>query len=444
MTKGRGGHGHGGHGGGGHNRKKEARRNRAERKAAAPAGQPSPAIARPGSSAAVVPAQTAGLAATRGAVSSAYRAWASDYGRRQAQGVAAQFGGPDGETLTPDMFVLAPLTSRTVTTSDGTVISTQMGLPIAPTRSGSVALTPDRLAVTVLRIPEPDRGGALAMLGLGQAPELPQPEALFGVQLPAESMRGVRSADALAWYLARAVEAGDVEAEPGVIEQAAAEALALLRPGTVSRGTRPLDPALLESYQYGADTDEEAVPPDITAAPARGGLAGLPNGAFLTDNGAPLTPLLADLRDYVAGLWPYGYFDLEALTAPAAGIPTVGERDPAAKARIAAGDVNDAIGPARTFMLARLAELTRRLDEVLDGSAEAEEAELAAEGRPPAWIAQETARYREARQRLRSTRVAQELLPLLGPILFELEIPPADYVPETGDPGADPDIIDNP
>ncbi len=444
MAKGRGGHGHGGHGGGGHNRKKEARRNRAERKAAAPTGQTAPAIAQPRASAAVVPAQTAGLAATRGAVSSAYRAWASDYGRRQAQGVAAQFGGPDGETLTPDMFVMAPLTSRTITTPDGTVISTQMGLPIAPMRSGSVALVPDRLAVTVLRIPEPDRGGALAMLGLGQAPELPQPEALFAVQLPAESMRGVRSADALAWYLARAIEAGDVEAEPGVIGQAAAETLALLRPGTVSRGTRPLDPALLESYQYGADTDEEAVPPDIAAAPARGGLSGLPNGAFLSDNGAPLTPLLADLRDYVAGLWPYGYFDLEALTAPAAGIPTVGERDPAAKARIAAGDINDTTGPARAFLLARLAELTRRLDEVLGGSAEAEEAELAAEGRPPAWIAQETARYREARQRLRSTRVAQELLPLLGPILFELEIPPADYVPETGDPGADPDIIDNP
>ncbi len=444
MAKGRGGHGgHGGHGGGGHNRKKEARRNRAERKAAT-AGQAAPAIARPDVSAAVVPAQAAGLAATRGAVSSAYRAWASDYGRRQAQGVAAQFGGPDGETLTPDMFVMAPLTSRTVTTLDGTVISTQMGLPIAPTRSGSVALTPDRLAVTVLRIPEPDRGGALAMLGLGQAPELPQPEALFAAQLPAESMRGVRAADALAWYLARAIEAGDVEAEPRVIGLAAAEALALLRPGSAPRGTRPLDPTLLDSYGYGADTDEEAVPPDITAAPARGGLSGLPGGAFLTDNGAPLTPLLADLRDYVAGLWPYGYFGLEALTAPAAGIPTVGERDPAAKARIAAGDVNDVGGPARGFLLARLAELTRRLDEVLGGSAEAEEAELAAEGCPPAWIAQETARYREARQRLRSTRVAQEMLPLLDPILFELETPPADYVPETGDPDADPDIIENP
>ena len=149
------------------------------------------------------------------------------------------------------------------------------------------------------------------------------------------------------------------------------------------------------------------MPPDITAAPARGGLPGLPGGAYLEDNGAPLAPLLADLRDYVVGLWPYEYFDLEGLTA-----------DPEA--------TDDAGRPAR---LAALAGMIRRLDEVLAQTAESEEAMLAAEGRPPAWIAGETAHYREARQALRSTRVAQEMLPLLGPILFDLEIPPADYAP---------------
>jgi hypothetical protein len=56
---------------------------------------------------------------------------------------------------------------------------------------------------------------------------------------------------------------------------------------------------------------------------------------------------------------------------------------------------------------------------------------LAAEGHPPAWIVEETAYYREARQALRATRTAQELLPRLGPIMFDLEIPPADYAPET-------------
>ena len=99
------------------------------------------------------------------------------------------------------------------------------------------------------------------------------------------------------------------------------EALALLRPNAAARGAARLDPAALAAYEgYGAETDEQVVPLDITAAPARGGLPGLPSGAFLTDDGQPLAPLLNDLRDYAVGLWPYDYFGLDTLTStPAAG-----------------------------------------------------------------------------------------------------------------------------
>ena len=407
----------------GHNRKKDARRERADRRAAErrAGGQPAAAGVGPGAgpgdpSSATAATATAvtttgtprsGLAALNGAVSNAYRAWVADYGRRQAQAMAGQFPETAGAPSS-DAFVLAPLTTRTVGAPGGALVSVQMGLPIAQTRGGSVAVAPDRLAVAALRLPDVDSSDAMAALGLGQGPDLAQPEALFAVQLPAERMSGARAADALAWYLARAVEAGDADPEPRALGEAAAEALALLRPTLAPRGIRPIDRALLDAYEgYGADADEDVVPLDIQAAPARGGLPGLPPGAYLQDNGAPLAPLLEDLRDYVVGLWPYEYFDLAGLT----------------------GDAAAADGAGRAGTLARLADVARRADEALAGAAEQEESMLASEGRPPAWIAQETARYREAREELRATRVAQELLPRLGPVLFDLEIPPADYAP---------------
>jgi len=359
----------------GDNRKKDARRARTERRAAErraelhAGAQTGPEPAQPAGLTTTATSQ-GGLAALRGPISNAYRAWVTDYGRRQAQDMAEGFPAQDSGTASADLFVLAPLTSRTVGAPDGHLVSVQMGLPIVMTRSGKVAPAPDRLAVAALRLPQADSGGALAALGLGQAPDLPQPEPLFAVQLPAERMNAARAADALAWYLARAV---------------------------------------LEGYDgYGADADTDAVPLDIQAAPARGGLPALPTGVYLQDDGAPLAELLTDLGDYVIGLWPYDYFDLESLTAHA----------------------DEADGPGRAVTLARLADIVRRVDEVLAEGAENEEATLAAEGRPPAWIAQETARYREARQELRATRVAQELLPRLGPVLFDLEIPPSDYAPE--------------
>jgi len=411
----------------GHNRKKDARRARAERRAT----EQRPGLQTAGSAPSAGPAGTAGvtgattapqsgLAALRCQVSNAYRAWAADYGRRQAGAMAGQFPEPSGEAgaaASGDVFVLAPLVTRTVGTPDEQLVSVQMGLPIVSTRGGNIAVAPDRLAVAALRMPPPDAGSAMAALGLGQAPDLPQPEPLFALQLPAERMNGARLADALAWYIARAVEAGDVPAEPRAMTEAAGEALALLRPNLAPYGVKPIDRSLLDAYDgYGADADEEVVPLDIQAAPARGGVAGLPPGAYLQDNGAPLAALLDDLRDYVIGLWPYEYFALESLTASGAGDAEAG-------------------GPARAATLARLADLVRRVDEALAESAETEEAMLASEGRPPAWIAQETARYREARQELRATRVAQELLPRLGPILFDLEIPPSDYAPEGADEG---------
>ena len=382
MAKGRGQH-----------RKKESRRERGARRPAA-------LTALAASTAPSGPRR--GVEATRGPVSGADRAWAADYGRRQAQAVGARFG--PSEAAPPDVFLLAPLTTRTVEARDE-VLSVQMGLPIVATRAGSVAVAPDKLAVAVLRMPEADPGSAMAMLGLGQAPDLPQPELLFAAQLPGESMKGTRAADAIAWYLARAVEAGDVAPQPRDLAQAVGEALALLRPHAVSRDVARLDAAALDAYEgYGAEADEEAVPLDIAAAPARGGISGLPSGVFLGDSGAPLAPLLADLRDYVIGLWPYEYFGLEDLTTNHAG--------------------------GGSAALAALSDLVRRLDDVLAQSIESEEAALAAEGQPPAWIAEQTASYREARQTLRATRTTQELLPRLGPILFDLEIPPPDYRPE--------------
>jgi hypothetical protein len=398
----------------GDNRKKDARRARTERRAAErraelhAGAQTGPEPAQPAGLTTTATSQ-GGLAALRGPISNAYRAWVTDYGRRQAQDMAEGFPAQDSGTASADLFVLAPLTSRTVGAPDGHLVSVQMGLPIVMTRSGKVAPAPDRLAVAALRLPQADSGGALAALGLGQAPDLPQPEPLFAVQLPAERMNAARAADALAWYLARAVEAGDVGAAPRAMSDAAGNALALLKPNAAPYGATPIDRALLEGYDgYGADADTDAVPLDIQAAPARGGLPALPTGVYLQDDGAPLAELLTDLGDYVIGLWPYDYFDLESLTAHA----------------------DEADGPGRAVTLARLADIVRRVDEVLAEGAENEEATLAAEGRPPAWIAQETARYREARQELRATRVAQELLPRLGPVLFDLEIPPSDYAPE--------------
>ena len=384
----------------GHNRKKETRRARAAKRAA---GTVAPTSAQP-LQAPATPHR--GLEATRGPVSNAYRAWAADYGRRQAAAVAAQF---DGGPVPTDLFLLAPLTTRTVEAPGGELVSVQMGLPLLATRAGGVAVAPDRLAIAALRLAEDDTGGAMALLGLGHAPNLPPPDLLFAAQLPGEGMRGARAADALAWYLARALEEGDVQPEARELAAAAGEALALLRPNVAPREAARLDPAALADYEgYGDGADTQPVPLDITAPPARGGLAGLPGGAYLHDDGTPLAPLLADLRDYVIGLWPYDYFGLEKLTA-----------DPAAE------------GKGRSATLAALADLVRRLDEVLAQGAEAVEEALAAEGRPPAWIVEETAGYREARQALRETRTAQELLPRLGPIMFDLEIPPADYAPET-------------
>ncbi len=413
----------------GHDRnKKKPNRGRADRRApAAPAGTGGVVPA----SATMAPAPAAsGVGATRGPVSAAYRAWVADFGRRQARAIDDEVAAGDGAPIPPDLFVLAPLTTRTVGTPGGATVSVQMGLPIVATRAGRAAVASDRLAIAALRLPETDPNSAMAMLGMGQAPDLPPPEALFAIQLPAEGLRAARLADAAAWYLARAAEAGDVEPDPEALAAAADEALTLLRPGAGPRGigggrSPALDPAVLDAYAgYGSDADEEAVPPDIQSAPARGGLPGLPSGAYLEDNGAPLVPLLADLRDYVIGLWPFDYFGLDALTS-----------DPSAD------------GPGRAAALAALSTVVRRLDETLAATTESEEAALAAEGRPPAWIATETAGLREARGALRSTRVAQEMARLLGPILFDLEIPPADYVPpgtggDTDEDNEDGDIID--
>src|SRR2546429_181964 len=159
----------------GHNRKKETRRSRGAKRAG---GLPAPTVAQPLQAAA---APRHGLEATRGPVSNAYRAWAADYGRRQAAGVAAQF---DGGPVPADLVLLAPLTTRTVEAPGGEVVSVQMGLPLVATRAGGVAVAPDRLAIAASRLPEDDAGGAMAMLGVGHAPDLPPPELLFAAQLP--------------------------------------------------------------------------------------------------------------------------------------------------------------------------------------------------------------------------------------------------------------------
>src|SRR5919204_6993353 len=105
----------------GHHRKKETRRARAAKRAA---GTVAPASTQP-LQAPATPRH--GLEATRGPVSNAYRAWAADYGRRQAAAVAAQF---EGGSVLPDLFLLAPLTTRTVDAPGGEIVSVQMGLPL--------------------------------------------------------------------------------------------------------------------------------------------------------------------------------------------------------------------------------------------------------------------------------------------------------------------------
>jgi hypothetical protein len=348
-----------------------------------------------------------GVEATRGPVSGAYRSWVMDLGRRKAQEVATALSA-QGASASPDLFLLAPLTTRTVEAPSGKTVNLQMGLPIVATRAGAVTIAPDQLAVLALRLPDDATGGALAMLSMGQAPDLPPPEMLFALRLPAEGLRALRAADAVAWYLARGVEAGDVDVATQALANAAAEVLALLRPNAVSRDVPRLDPAALDAYEgYGTDADEDPVPLDITAPPARGGLRGLPSGNFLKDSGAPLAPLLADLRDYVVGLWPYEYLGLAAVV-----------EHPAPD------------GAGRAALLAEIVDLVRRVDDLLARTSETLEKALEEEGQPPAWIAEETAPYRDARQLLRAVGTAQEMLSTLGPILFNLEIPPDDYVPE--------------
>src|SRR5437763_2105036 len=172
----------------GHNRKKETRRARAAKHAAALAAPtsvpPLGALAAP---------RAGGLEATRGPVSNAYRAWAADYGRRQAVAVAAQF---EGAPVPADLFLLAPLTTRTVEAPGGEIVSVQMGLPLVATRAGGVAVAPDRLAIAAVRLAAADAGGPMPLLGLGHAPNLPPPDLLFAAQLPGEGMRGARAADA--------------------------------------------------------------------------------------------------------------------------------------------------------------------------------------------------------------------------------------------------------
>src|SRR5919204_1176850 len=205
----------------GHHRKKETRRARAAKRAA---GKGAPRGVRPLRAPATPRAR--GLEATRGPVSNAYRAWVADYGRRQAAAVAAQF---DGGPVPADLFLLAPLTTRTVEAPGGEIVSVQMGLPLVATRAGGVAVAPDRPPIPALRLARDDAGGAMALLGLGHAPNLPPPDLLFAVQLPGEGMRGARAADALAWYLARALGGGDGQPEARELAAAAAAALALLR-----------------------------------------------------------------------------------------------------------------------------------------------------------------------------------------------------------------------
>src|ERR687887_382221 len=72
-----------------------------------------------------------------------------EYGRRQAAAVAAQF---DGGPVPADLFLLAPLTTRTVEAPGGEIVSVQMGLPLVATRAGGVTVAPDRLAIAALRL----------------------------------------------------------------------------------------------------------------------------------------------------------------------------------------------------------------------------------------------------------------------------------------------------
>src|SRR4051812_50087482 len=123
----------------GHNRKKETRRARPPKR---PGETVAPTSAQPRRTPAAP--QAGGLEATRGPVTHAYRAWAGDYGRRQAAAVAAQF---DGGPVPADLFLLAPLTTRTVEAPGGAVVSVQMGVPLVATRAGGIAVAPDRLAI---------------------------------------------------------------------------------------------------------------------------------------------------------------------------------------------------------------------------------------------------------------------------------------------------------
>lgn len=358
------------------------------------------------------PTEHHGLASTRGPVSGAYRSWVAEYGRRHAALVADEH---ERGTVSPspDLFVLAPLTSRTVRTPDAGVIQVQMGLPIVGTRNGGIVVSPDRLAIAALRLAEPDPSGALAMFGLGGAAETAPPEPLFATLVSAEGLRAVRAADAVAWATARAVEAGDARADPEGIAATVTSALALLRPHEVPSSTVRLAPEDFDSYQgYGDDADEEVVPPDIERRPTEEGVPSLPTGPYLRDTGEPLQPVLADLRDYVIGLWPYEYFALDKLTTETKSLET---------------------GNGRRERIALLAETVRRIDDALLQIIISTERSLASEGHPPAWIADETSTYRAAREELRASEEATTLAALLGPLLFNLDVPPPDYVPPSLD-----------
>src|SRR5579875_2082322 len=94
----------------GHNRKKEARRGRAERRAAQgrAGGQTGPTLTQRAAATATTASQS-GLASLRGSVSGAYRTWAVDYGRRQAEAMRDQFPATDAPA-SGEVFLLAPLT----------------------------------------------------------------------------------------------------------------------------------------------------------------------------------------------------------------------------------------------------------------------------------------------------------------------------------------------
>ena len=238
--------GHGPH------RKKESRRQRGERKGG---GDLALSLARQAAATTTVP--HSGVEATRGPVSGAFRAWASEFARRQAQALADQF---EGVPVPPDLFVLAPLTTRTVERARWTTISMQMGLPHrGHARRRRRPWRPTAWPSPRCACPKPTPAARWACSAWGRRPICRSPSCSSRRSCPAKGCAAPRPPTPWPGTWPRAVEAGDVALEPSALVAATGEALALLRPNAVPRGATRLDPAVLEAYEgYGAEADEDA------------------------------------------------------------------------------------------------------------------------------------------------------------------------------------------